>query len=117
MKRTIAAAIAAAVLAMPAGAQVFANPPVFGLEFWPATPNRTRQVQHFIACPVGARLDFKTAGAAPPNAELGAFVFVGRTMPKFLGLYKIDRFEVKRNADDTVAEVRIGAICTTGLEQ
>jgi hypothetical protein len=110
MNRKLFAAIAAAMLAMPAGATTF------GLEFWPAVPDRTRQVQHFFSCPVGARLVFKQDGPPPSNAAVGAFVFVGRGMGRYPGLYKIDQLEITRKKDGTVAEVTIGAICTTGID-
>mgnify|MGYP006888327955 CR=1 FL=1 len=115
-RKTLAALVAALVVAGSARAQTLNADAPFALEFWPATPDRTRQVQHWISCVKGARLDFKQRGAVPVNAAVGAFVFVGRTLPNFLGLYKIDRLEITRKPDGTVDEVKIGAICTTGLE-
>ena len=110
MFRNLLAAALLTVAAVPAIAQSFP------LEFWPPTPNRTRQVQHWISCPVGARLDFRQAGTVPPNAVVGGFVFVGKGAPAFLGLYRIESVEVKRKADGTVDSVRVVAVCTSGLE-
>lgn len=110
MFRNLVAALLLTAAAIPAGAQSF---PV---EFWPPTPNRTRQVQHWISCPVGARLEFRQSGAVPSNAVVGGFVFVGKGAPAFLGLYRIDVVEVKRKPDGTVESVRIVATCTTGLD-
>lgn len=110
MLRNLLAAVLLTVAAVPAIAQSFA------LEFWPPTPNKTRQVQHFFACPVGARLDFRRAGLVPPNAVVGGFVFVGRGAPSFLGLYRIDSVEITRKPDGSVDSVRVVATCTTGLE-
>lgn len=115
-RKTFAALVAALVAAGSARAQTLNAAAPFPVEFWPATPDRTRQVQHWISCVQGARLEFKQRGAVPSNAEVGSFIFVGRTLPNFLGLYKIDRLEITRKPDGTVDEVRIGAICTTGLE-
>lgn len=109
MFRTLLAATVAAI-AVPVSAQSF---PV---EFWPPTPNKTRQVQNFFTCPVGAKLDFRRAGLVPPNAVVGGFVFVGRGAPTFLGLYRIDSVEITRKADGSVDSVRVVATCTTGLE-
>ncbi len=110
MFRHIIAAALLTIAAAPAVAQTFQ------VEFWPPTPNRTRQVQHWISCPVGARLDFRRAGLVPPNAVVGGYVFVGRGAPTFLGLYRIDSVEVTRKPDGSVDSVRVVATCTTGLE-
>lgn len=103
----------AALLTVAAAPAVAYNFPV---EFWPPAPNRTREVQHFFSCPAGAKLEFKQPGGGPSNAVVGGFVFVGRGMRYYLGLYRIDSVEITRKPDGSVDSVRVVATCTTGLD-
>lgn len=95
-------------------ASTVAQAQVFKLEFWPAYPDRTRQVQHFFACRVGDVLVIRRT-TLPPVAEVGAFVFVPREIKPFLGLYKITNVEIEIDVDNVMRGVTITAICTTGL--